>query len=75
MRREFEMSEQQLNKLLESMQPIPMIAIHCGPMPSVQERANDAWMALGLEMGFDGMTVESTGRGDRFFTAEVMVQS
>ena len=72
MRKQFEMTEDDLKELLEHMQPVPMIAIHLGPTPSVQDNANRAWCRLGEAMGFDGMTVKPTGRGDRVFTAEVM---
>lgn len=65
----FEMTADDLATLLESMKPVPLIAIHCGPAPSQQERANAAWAKLGAKMGFDPMTVQPTGRGDRFFSA------
>ncbi len=72
MRKEFEMSEAQLNTLLDACQPTPVMYISGGePMSRTpQEKANDAWRKLGDEMGFDGMTVEPSGEGDRFFTAE-----
>lgn len=70
-RKEFEMSTDQLQKLLYSMQPQPAIMLQCGPLSSGQERANNAWCELGNEMGFDGMTVKPVvGKGERFFTAE-----
>lgn len=65
----FEMTADDLAALLESMKPVPAIMLQCGPAPSVQERANDAWAKLGRKMGFDHMTVQPTGRGDRFFSA------
>jgi hypothetical protein len=69
-RREYEMTEAQLAKLLESMRPQPyLIANGIGPI-SVQESANLAWQSLGRDMGFDGMTVVPVrGKGDRFFSA------
>ena len=70
MRKEFEMTQEQLDKLMESMKPVPLIMLQCGMPRSQQERANDAWESLGKEMGFDSMSVRPTGRGDRFFTAE-----
>ncbi len=70
MRKNFEMSESDLAELLESMKPVPMIMLQCGTPPSQQDNANAAWQRLGNKMGFDGMTVEPDGRGDRFFTAE-----
>ena len=71
MRKEYEMTEAQLNTLLEACRPVPMIMLQCGMPKSPQENANDAWRALGEEMGFQHMTVEPvTGKGNRFFTAE-----
>lgn len=65
----YEMSEEELKTLLESMQPVPMIMLQIGNPRSTQERANDAWEALGKKMGFDYMTVKPSGKGDRVFTA------
>lgn len=71
MRHEFEMSKEQLKKILDASKPVPLIAIHCGPPRSPQENANNAWQALGDEMGFQHMTVQSVAdKGQRFFTAE-----
>jgi hypothetical protein len=64
------MTQVQLDTLLGACQPVPMIALNCGPISSPQENANRAWQALGNELGFDHMTVAPTGEGDRFFTAE-----
>ena len=70
MRREFEMSEEQLSTLLDACKPVRMIALQCGNPRSPQENANDAWRSLGQEMGFDGMTVRPVaGKSQRFFTA------
>jgi hypothetical protein len=73
MRKEFEMTQDQLDALLKSSSPVPMILLQCGKPSSPQERANAAWSALGKELGFDHMTVKPTGRGNEFFTAEVLV--
>ncbi len=70
MRKEFEMSQEQFDKILEASRSVPAIALHCGPISSPQENANLAWKSLGVEMGFDGMTVQPTGKGNLFFTAE-----
>ncbi len=70
MRREFEMTQEQLDKILDACKPVVAIAIHLGPLPNQQDNANRAWEALGREMGFDHMTVRPCGKGDRFFTAE-----
>jgi hypothetical protein len=70
MRQVFEMTQQDLDKLLEAMRPQPMILLQCGSLLNFQERANAAWAALGARMGFDHMTVKPHGQGARFFTAE-----
>lgn len=66
---DFEMTQEQLNKLLAAMKPVPYMIIGGFPR-SVQENANDAWAALGKELDFDPMTVRPNGKGDRFFSAE-----
>jgi hypothetical protein len=68
-REEFEMTEDDLQELLDAMRPVPMIAIQYGMGRSAQEMANDAWGRLGKKMGFDHMTVKPSGKGNRFFTA------
>ncbi len=66
----YEMTQQQLDTLLDAMKPVPMIMLQCGaPLPR-QQRANDAWKKLGDEMGFDWETAGPNGKGDRFFSAE-----
>lgn len=69
MRIDYEMTNIDLDTLLEEVKPVPMIMLQCGTPPSAQERANAAWAALGLKMGFDPMTVRPNGKGDRFFSA------
>lgn len=66
----FEMSQEQLGKLMEACKPVPAIMLQCPSPASPQENANSAWEALGEEMGFDHMTVSPNGKGDRFFNAE-----
>lgn len=65
----FEMSADDLAALLSACRSVPMIALQCGPISSPQENANRAWCALGDRMGFEGMTVEPSEKGQRFFTA------
>lgn len=72
MRREFTMAEEDMKAILEACRPVPYMVFGGIEPRSPQENANDAWCALGRKMGFDGMTVEPTGRGDRIFTAEVV---
>jgi hypothetical protein len=71
-RREYEMTEAQLEALLDACKPTPVMFLSGGQRMgrSTQENAESAWRALGREMGFDGMTVAPVpGKGQRFFTA------
>jgi len=68
-RTNYEMTEADLADLLESMKPVPMIIIWGMAPSSQQENANAAWARLGARMGFDPMTVQPNGKGDRFFSA------
>jgi len=68
-RKEYELTPEQFEKLLEACRPVAAIMLQCGPVASPQENANRAWCALGDELGFDGMSVEPSSRGQRFFTA------
>lgn len=52
----FEMSQEQLDKILDACKPVPMIMLQTGTPLSPQEMANNAWAALGEEMGFDSET-------------------
>jgi len=70
--KEFEMSEDDLAKLLDACKPTPVMFLSGGvPMHrSPQENANAAWANLGKKLGFDHMTVKPvSGKGQRFFTA------
>lgn len=68
-RTHYEITTAELEELMEAMKPVPMIMLQCGTSRSVQENANAAWARLGLKIGFDPMTVQPTGQGDRFFSA------
>jgi hypothetical protein len=68
MRKTFTMTSLQHAALLNACKPVPAMWIG-GPPRSVQQNANDAWMALGREMGFDGMTVRP-GSHELEFSAE-----
>lgn len=71
-RRDFEMSQADLDKILDACKSVPYLVAGGMEPRSPQENANDAWRELGSQMGFKHMTVESIeGKGDRFFTAEV----
>ena len=65
------MTHEDLASLMTACKSVPLIATHCGPIKSPQEKANNAWAALGKKMGFDHMTVQPiSGKGERFFIAE-----
>ena len=68
--KDYEMTQEQLNKILEACKPTPVMKIGTSTIRSPQENANVAWTTLGNEMGFDGMTVKPNGKGDRYFSAE-----
>lgn len=71
MRVEFEMTETQLEQLLSACKSVAYIAVTGVEPRSPQQNANDAWAALGRELGFKPMTVEPVeGKSQRFFTAE-----
>lgn len=66
---EFELADDDRQKILEASRPVILIALQCGMPSSPQENANRAWCALGDRKGFDGMTVLASPRGPQFFTA------
>lgn len=68
-RKNYEMSEEDLQTILDAGKPVHMMMLQCGLPKSPQENANAAWGRLGEKLGFDHMTVEPTGQGDRFFSA------
>lgn len=71
MMQEYEMTEEDLQAILDACKPTPCIMLQCGMPRSPQENANDAWEKLGRKMGFDYMTVRPIpSKGNRFFTAE-----
>lgn len=70
-RREYEMSQDDFNALIEASKPVPLIMLQCGPAQSQQERANAAWKALGDKMGFKHLSVAPIAeKSNLFFTAE-----
>jgi len=73
MRQEFEMTDEELSKILDACVPIPYIIVGGIPPSSPQQRANDAWRALAAERGFDWETVKPiVGKGQKWFTAELV---
>lgn len=70
-RREYEMTDEQHERLLEACKPVPYMVMGGMPPRSPQENANGAWAALGRELGFKHMTVRPVqGKSSKFFTAE-----
>lgn len=64
----YEMTENNLEKILDACEPTPAIMIGNYAPASPQENANRAWQCLGEKMGFDHMTVMPIpGKGQRFF--------
>ncbi len=73
MRKEFKLTDEQLDKVLDASKPVKLIALQTGMPRSPQENANSAWKALGEEMGFQFMTVQPVpSKDDHYFTAEVI---
>lgn len=69
-RREYEMTQEQLNAILDACKPVPYMVVGGLPPSTPQDNANRAWEKLGRDMGFEGMTVRPVpGKGDLFFTA------
>jgi len=66
---EYEMTQEDLNEILEACKPVPCIMVGSYIPSSPQENANRAWEQLGKKMGFDYLTVRPSNRGQRFFTA------
>lgn len=61
----YELTEAQFDKLMDASKPVLQTS-----KTSTQKNANNAWKALGKELGFQWMTVRPTGEGDRFFMAD-----
>ena len=69
-RTNYEMSEADLDALLDHCKPTPVMMVGSYTTPTPQEHANAAWAALGKKMGFDHKTVQPiAGKGQRFFSA------
>ena len=67
---EYEMTDEELQEILDACKPTRyMIIGNCMPR-SPQDNANAAWERLGKKRGFDYLTVRPVdGQGDKFFTA------
>jgi len=71
MRREYEMTQADMDDILNASKPVIYLVVGGRPPRSPQQNANDAWAALGRKMHFHWETVEPLpSKGPRFFTAE-----
>jgi predicted TIM-barrel fold metal-dependent hydrolase len=71
MRKQFVMTQEQLNAILDACKPVPYMVVGGMPPRSPQENANAAWARLGQEMGFEPMSVRPVAvAGMEVFTAE-----
>lgn len=73
MKKEYQLTEQDLKDFFEATKPMPVMYMTYGEpfFRSPQERANDEWKRLGKKYGFKWDTVELTlGKGKEWITAE-----
>ncbi len=69
-RTNYEMTEEDLARILDACKPTPVMMIGGTTSRSPQQNANAAWAELGKRMGFDSDTVKPiSGKGNRFFSA------
>ena len=74
-RKEFEMSKEQMEELLDCSKPVPYMIFGGMAPPGPQEKANAFWKALGELMGFDFMTVAPLiGKPPEHFSAVEIVE-
>ena len=71
MQTEFEMTQEDLERIYEANRPIPVMTFGDLMPLCPQDCVNAVWTELGKKMGFKPETVKPVpGKGDRFFTAE-----
>lgn len=71
MRKEFKLTEEQFDFLMDACKPVPYIIIGGIPPASAHENAMRAWNSLGGSIGFIGDTARPiNGKDTHFFTAE-----
>ena len=69
-RTNYEMTKEDLAKLLNACKSTPVMMIGGTTGRTPQENANTAWEILGEKMGFDHMTVRPiSGKSTEFFSA------
>lgn len=75
MRKEFQLTADELNGLLDACRPVPYMVFGGMPPRSPQENANDAWKRLAAQHGFVWDTVRPiAGKGQEWFTAECVAE-
>lgn len=73
MKKEFELSQEDLDKILDAGKPVPAMYLSGGQLMggTPQENANRDWKEIGKKYGFIWDTARPiTGKGQRFITAE-----
>ena len=70
MRKEYELTDDQLSRLYDASKPVPLIALQCGMPASPQEVANAVWKALTDMSSNPSSSPRRSPKGDKFFTAE-----
>lgn len=72
MRKEFELTIIQFDRLIKASQPTRVMKIGNYIPSSPQENANHAWQSLANELGFIWDSVQAIpGKSDHFFSAEI----
>lgn len=70
MKKEFQMSKEQLQIILDASKPVRYMGYGSMEPSSPQENSNRAWQNLANELGFDLYSVEPVnGKGNDFFMA------
>lgn len=67
--KEYEMTEEELNEILDACKPVRYMIVGNYVPSSPQENANRAWAELGRKRGFDYLSVKPSPKGNRFFLA------
>jgi predicted TIM-barrel fold metal-dependent hydrolase len=70
-RKDFGMTPEEFDQISDACRPVPYMIFGGMEPPAPQENANRAWQSLADKRGFVWDTVEPSGKGDRFFSAEV----
>ena len=70
MRKEFELTQEDLDEILTASEPVTYIVVGGHPPSSPQENANRAWQQMAEKYGFVWDTAQPIdGKSQRFITA------